>query len=482
MTYINWEIFAQKKLLVCGDVMLDNYQMGQTERVSPEAPIPIVLVNAVEQRPGGAANVAANTTALGVNTDLIAYSGDDDRAEQLTNLLKEHRVTTHLIQLPQQQTICKTRIMAQNQQLLRIDYEKPYQSANNKLYETVNKHINKYHAVILSDYAKGTLHQAQQIIKLCKEHKIPVIVDPKQPDWSCYRGAFIITPNQKEFANIVGHLPTTEDEFIATATQLLKTFHIDNILITRGKHGMLLVTNQGQHIKLAAHARDVYDVTGAGDTVIATLACCIAANFSLETAIELANTAAGLAVRKLGTSAIKQTELRRAIQRHANADVGIYSESELMVAVEDARNQNETIVMTNGCFDILHAGHIQYLEQAKKLGKRLIVAINSDDSIKQLKGSERPYNSLENRMRVVAALRSVDWVVPFSSATPQQLIEKISPDILVKGGDYKVKDIAGYQHVTQYGGQVITLPFKNGCSTTQLIEKIQRSTVTATIE
>ena len=383
--------------------------------------------------------------------------------------------TAIFIKLADQQTICKMRVVAQNQQLLRIDYEQPYKTNGHVLFEKICQHIKSYNAVILSDYAKGTLHQAQAIITLCKEHHIPVIVDPKQLDWNCYRGAFIITPNQKEFINIIGHTPESHEEYVTAATQLINAFHIDNILITRGKHGMLLVTKQGKHIQLSAHAREVYDVTGAGDTVVAALACSIATHLPLETAIELANTAAGIAVKKLGTSAIKQTELRRALQRYLNADVGILNESELLEVLEDARDHNEKIVMTNGCFDILHAGHIQYLEQAKKLGKRLIVAVNSDNSVQKLKGPSRPYNSLDNRMRVIVALRVVDWVIPFTSKTPENLIKKISPDILVKGGDYKPQDIAGYNHIISYGGQVITLPFKDGCSTTQLIEKIQHN-------
>lgn len=467
--------FEAAKLLVYGDVMLDRYWYGNTSRISPEAPVPVVLVDNTEARPGGAANVALNLVALGAKTQLFGLTGDDLEGEKLHASLTEKNIDCHFQRFPDHPTIAKLRVLGRNQQLIRMDFEKGFSGVDDaELIQRYEKQLEQIDAVLLSDYAKGALHRVDQLIALAGKKGLPVLVDPKSTDFSKYAGATLITPNRKEFEAVVGPCHS-QDEIQDKAVELLRSLDIEALLVTLGKDGMLLVQKDGKPYYLPTRAREVYDVTGAGDTVIAVLGAAIAAGQSMENAAQLANTAAGIVVGKLGAATVSVPELRRALQRQHNSHLGVLTEEELLLAVSDARAHGETIVMTNGCFDILHAGHVQYLDSAKALGDRLIVVINDDDSVRRLKGSTRPFNTLENRMDVMSSLRVVDWVVSFSEDTPARLIEAVMPDVLVKGGDYRPEEIAGGDAVTANGGEVKVLDLVPGVSTTGLAEKIKET-------
>lgn len=465
------------RVLVVGDVMLDRYWHGPAHRMSPEAPIPIVHVQETEERPGGAANVALNLNALGCHVTLVGLIGNDSAGNTLEHQLHDAGIQCKLQRLPGFSTVTKLRVLGRNQQLIRLDFENVLDTLKTQnLTAQVKSLLSDIDIIVLSDYAKGTLHHAQGLILLAKKAGIPVIIDPKSKDFGLYRDATVITPNQKEFEAVVGQcLDSTE--LVAKGNGLMRDFNIRALLITQGEHGMTLLQQNAEPIYLPTRTREVYDVTGAGDTVISVLAATLATGRSLEASAFLANIAAGIVIRKLGATTVSIPELRRAMQRNQNSEFGILSEEELMLVVADARAHKEKIIMTNGCFDILHAGHVQYLQEAKELGQRLIVAVNDDDSVCRLKGSKRPINSLKQRMSVLSALRAVDWVVSFSEDTPERLIKQVSPDVLVKGGDYRATDIAGADYVVAQGGTVKIMPFKPGHSTTQLIEKIRDETI-----
>lgn len=300
-----------------------------------------------------------------------------------------------------------------------------------------------------------------------------MLVDPKSLDFTAYSGATLVTPNMAEFEQVVG-VCNSEQELIEKSAALIDILDLQALLVTRGEHGMTLLRKDEPELHLPTHAQEVFDVTGAGDTVISVLAAALAAGEDLPAATALANLAAGIVVGKLGTASVSVPELRRSVLVGQDAGFGVMSQAQLQIAVEDARSHGERIVMTNGCFDILHAGHVAYLNQARRLGDRLIVAVNDDDSVQRLKGKGRPINPVDRRMTVLAALERVDWVVPFSEDTPERLICEINPDLLVKGGDYKPRDIAGYDCVTRNGGEVVVLDFEDGCSTSDIIETIRR--------
>lgn len=477
MTIENFRLpnFDAVKLLVYGDVMLDRYWYGNTSRISPEAPVPVVLVNDTEMRPGGAANVALNVIALGAKASLFGLTGLDAESDQLKSTLLDKQIDCHFQSFSNYPTISKLRVLGRNQQLIRMDFEKGFTGVDDSdLIHRYKDQLANVDAVVLSDYAKGALQNVDRLITLARKKGIPVLVDPKSDDFSKYAGATLITPNRKEFEAVVGPCKSAE-EIQEKAVALLKKLDIEALLVTLGKDGMLLVNKENQPFYLPTRAREVYDVTGAGDTVIAVLASAIAAGESMEQAALLANTAAGIVVGKLGAASASVPELRRELQRQRGSHLGVLTEEELLLAVSDARAHGEKIVMTNGCFDILHAGHVQYLDAAKRLGDRLIVAVNDDDSVRRLKGKTRPFNTLENRMDVVASLRSVDWVVSFSEDTPARLIETVLPDLLVKGGDYRPEDIAGGDAVIAHGGEVKVLELVPGVSTTGLAEKIKET-------
>jgi len=489
--------FTQCKVLVIGDILLDRYWEGGATRISPEA---VVNVDKITDRPGGAGNVALNLASLGCDVALAGFTGADAEARILRAALLAAGVNCALTELPDHSTIVKLRVIAQRQQLLRLDFEQP----GHYLQEGVPAHwqalLDDCDVLLLSDYAKGTLAQPQALIAMAKSRQVPVFVDPKGEDFSLFQGADLLTPNRREFEAVVG-VCDSESQLIERGQKLIKKLALGALLITRGEQGMTLLfpTVQEAH-HFPAQAREVFDVTGAGDTVIATIAAAVAGGELLPQAVALANIAAGLGVGKLGAAVVTAPELSAAIQvraslvqsadqapvegsvvgvdasKNALAERGVISTQSLERALEHARSRHESIVFTNGCFDILHAGHVAYLAQARALGQRLIVAVNDDDSVARLKGEGRPINPLAHRMAVLAALECVDWVVSFSQDTPTKLLDILRPDILVKGGDYQAKEqIVGWELVESYGGTVRLLDGLDAVSTSKIVRDIQNN-------
>ncbi|MGE3920122.1 MAG: bifunctional D-glycero-beta-D-manno-heptose-7-phosphate kinase/D-glycero-beta-D-manno-heptose 1-phosphate adenylyltransferase HldE [Gammaproteobacteria bacterium] len=469
--------FSQTHVLVVGDVMLDRYWYGDTQRISPEAPVPVVRVKSLQEQAGGAGNVALNIAALGGQVTLIGLCGEDENADRLQEKLTAAKINCQLIRVSEKPTISKLRVMSLHQQLIRLDFEEYFHEIEKTtLYKLCEEHSSNVTAVILSDYGKGTLNQCQALIQMFRKKNISVLVDPKGRDFSIYTGANILTPNRKEFEEVVGDCPD-ENTFKEKGLELITQLNLSALLVTRGAQGMTLLRENESEFHLPAHAREIFDVTGAGDTVIAVLGLALAVGCDIETATYFANHAAGLVVGKLGAATVSVPELRQAIYS-GQPTLGVVSEEQLLVNVENAKIRGEKIVMTNGCFDILHAGHVTYLEEAKKLGHRLVVAVNDDQSVERLKGVGRPLNPLERRMAVLAGLSSVDWVVSFGEDTPARIIEKVLPDVLVKGGDYQVSQLAGADSVLKNGGEVKILSFVPGCSTTSLVNQIKEEVVT----
>lgn len=467
--------FTPARVLVVGDVMLDRYWTGPTARISPEAPVPVVRIRQDEMRPGGAANVALNVASLGAHASLIGVVGDDDAARQLGDATRAHGVEPDFVTTPAAPTISKLRVMSRNQQLLRLDFEESFADAASfdraLLRERFDAALAQAAVVILSDYGKGTLSEVAALIAAARAQQRVVLVDPKGTDWTRYRGASLLTPNLSEFEAIVGSC-RDEADLVARGERLRIELQLDALLITRSEHGMTLIQADAAPLHLPAAAREVFDVTGAGDTVIATLGAALATQCSLADACRLANTAAGIVVTKLGTATVSRAEIEHALG--AVPETGVVDEHTLLRYVDAARRAGRRIVMTNGVFDVLHIGHARYLAAARALGDFLIVAVNDDDSVRRLKGPTRPLNMTADRMALLAALQSVDWVVPFTEDTPARLIARVLPDVLVKGGDYRVEQIAGHEVVLQNGGQVQVLPFHDGYSTTRLIDKARQ--------
>lgn len=465
--------FATAQVLVIGDVMLDRYWHGATSRISPEAPVPVVHVNGREERPGGAGNVAVNIAALGARVTLLGLAGEDDSAATLQSLLARRGVHCHLERIPQVATVTKLRVISRHQQLIRLDFEDgfaPVQSQS--LLPAYRAALRRKPVVILSDYGKGTLQTPGKLIALGREAEVPILIDPKGSDFSRYRGASIITPNLVEFEAVVGACPD-HNALAEKGERLRQALELEALLITRGEQGMTLLQKTRDPLHLPAEAREVFDVTGAGDTVIAVLGATLAAGGSLKTATLLANRAAGIVVAKLGTASVTCDELQRDLPQSITRR-GVFSVEELLSLVNLARRRGERIVMTNGCFDILHPGHVGYLAEARKQGDRLIVAVNDDASVRRLKGEDRPINPLSQRMAILAALHAVDWVVSFSEDTPAKLIQQVLPDVLVKGGDYTPEQVAGAKTIIANGGKVVILDYQEGCSTSQIIDAIRK--------
>lgn len=465
--------FSHARVLVVGDLMLDRYWHGATQRISPEAPVPVVWVKENEERAGGAGNVALNIASLGAQVSLLGLVGKDDAAQSLSRILQSTGVNNYLLPVAGVATITKLRVISRHQQLIRLDFEDGFADVDlTSLVEQFEALLPHHDVVVLSDYAKGTLRLLRELIALGRSAGKPVLIDPKNLDISVYRDATLITPNFDEFQAMVGAC-VDDCTLVEKGHKLIENLGLEGLLVTRGEQGMTLLRPNHPELHLSSQARDVFDVTGAGDTVIATTAAALAAGLPTEQAVALANCAAGIVVSKLGTAAISATELRHSVISADTVKRGPIDEDRLLLAVQVSRAQGERIVMTNGCFDILHAGHVTYLEQARKLGDRLIVAVNDDASVRHLKGANRPVNNLEHRMAVLAALHCVDWVVPFSEETPERLICKILPDVLVKGGDYRPEQIAGGDCVRQAGGTVKVLELVEGVSTTKILKTME---------
>ena len=463
--------FTVARVLVAGDVMLDRYLFGGTSRISPEAPVPVVHVREEDVRPGGAANVAVNLASLGAGTRLLGVTGDDEDADVLQALLEPRRIGCDFVRVPGQPTITKTRVQSRGQQLIRLDREEKLAAGAARLAAALSGAVADAQVVVLSDYGKGALGEVAAMIAACREAGCAVLVDPKGTDFERYRGATLLTPNQGEFEAVAGTCDG-DDELIRRALAMVEALELEALLVTRSEKGMLLVERGAEALMLPTQAREVFDVTGAGDTVIATTAAAIASGTSLPDAARLANLAAGLVVRKIGVASVTRSELQVALHQRGQGGRGLLSEAELLPMVAEARERNERIVMTNGCFDVLHAGHVAYLEEAKALGDRLLVAVNDDDSVRRLKGETRPINALADRMAVLAGLAAVDWVVPFAEDTPARLIKAVLPDVLVKGGDYRPSEIAGAKDVLAAGGEVRVLGFREGHSSSRIIDRL----------
>lgn len=472
--HLTMPYFERAHILVVGDLMLDRYWHGTSSRISPEAPVPVVNVSETEDRPGGAGNVALNMAALGSKVSLISIIGDDEAGQILHDRLRTAKIHTNLQVSNTKPTITKLRVVSRHQQLLRMDFEEKFDERDSSEFASkVKSLIGRANALVLSDYAKGSLPDCQALIGIAREAGVPVLVDPKGNDFTRYHGATILTPNFHEFEAVVGKC-ATEQEVVDKGEALMRELDLQALLVTRGEQGMTLLRHHQPELHLPARAREVFDVTGAGDTVIATLAAAIAAGQPLPEATALANLAAGIVVGKMGTATLNPAELRRAVIAEQGAERGVVTEDQLLMALEEARASGEKIVFTNGCFDIIHAGHVGYLEEARKQGDRLVLAVNSDESIRRLKGSGRPINPLDRRMAVLAGLESVDWVVFFDEDTPERLLRRIKPDVLVKGGDYSEDQVVGNQIVKAYNGSVKVLSFYDNCSTTSIVNKILR--------
>ncbi len=468
--------FQSAHILIIGDVMLDRYWHGVTSRISPEAPVPVVHIKQQEERLGGAGNVAWNIRALGGQVTLISVTGTDEAAGKVVNQMTAKGVHCAFIRLADVPTITKLRVLSRHQQLIRLDFEDGFTDLDVQLLQTqMQTYLSKVDVIVLSDYGKGTLANPSTLISSARAVNKPVLVDPKGNNFDKYRGATVITPNLAEFESIVGSC-TDQTQLVEKGQNLREHLGLEALLITRSQLGMTLLRQGHAALHLPTHAREVFDVTGAGDTVIGVLATALAAGQDWVSATTLANLAAGLTVAKLGTATVSVVELEHAL--HLQNGKGVHDVTTLKKAVKVAQANGEIVVMTNGCFDIIHAGHIQYLTQARQLGDRLIIAVNDDDSVSRLKGQNRPINSLDKRIAVLNALECVDWVIPFSGDTPKDLICQVLPDVLVKGGDYQVSQIAGSDCVLAQGGKVLTLDFLKGCSTTDIIKTQQHNATT----
>lgn len=463
------------KILVFGDLMLDHYLWGSCERISPEAPVQVVDVAKETTLLGGAGNVINNLVTLGAKVSVGSVIGDDENGKELLNMLRRIDVdTSNIFTLKNRKTSKKSRIIASSQQVLRYDKESKEQILDeeaDKILNSVNSTICTYDAVVLSDYGKGVLsgYFCQKLIELCKKNSIKVFIDPKGSNYSKYKGAYLLTPNKKE-AMLATGVDIKDKESLKKALLKLKDIcDLDISMITLSEDGIATYDNE---LKLfPTVAKEVFDVTGAGDTVIASIAFAFSANRSISEAAGFANLAAGVVVGKIGSATVTLDEIEEyeAALHKSTSDAHIKSFEEIKIVVERYRKNGKKVVFTNGCFDILHVGHVKYLQEAKSFGDILIVGLNSDASVSRLKGPTRPVNIAQDRAYLLAALEAVDFVVPFEDDTPYELIKMIQPDTLVKGGDYKGKDVVG----TEFANELKLVDFVEGKSTTKTIKKIQ---------
>lgn len=475
------ETMAFGRVIVVGDLLLDCYVTGCVERISPEAPVPVLLYANRRSTPGGAANVALNAASLGCEVVLVGVVGADDAAETLRQSLSHNPLIdlSGLVSDPDWTTITKTRVMSGQQQIVRIDeeYVRPFSiEAQKNLVQTLLKALEGADIVVCSDYAKGVLSDGLMKVLFSEADKrsIPVIVDPKRKDFSAYYGASLITPNRQEMQSATSMPLRTEEEIEQAAYAVIKQFGGD-VLVTLSEEGMTLVKRDGGVFHAAARRSEVYDVSGAGDTVVATIAAVLSAGETIENAIELATLAASIVVGKVGTAVVTRAELSNALhqeQRDGNFPVPLAEAKEI---VAEWQAMGEKVVFTNGCFDLLHPGHVLLIQQAAALGDRLIVALNSDISVKRLKGEQRPFQDQQARAIVIGALKGVDMVMIFDQDTPLQTIESLRPDIIVKGSDYTEDQVVGGAFVKSYGGKVALVELVSGCSTTSLAHKVLKA-------
>lgn len=473
--------FGRPRILVAGDLLLDRYLWGKVERISPEGPIPILHVQREEERPGGAANVAKNLVALGADAACAGSVGDDPAARTLVEVMKADGIDTGAVVTDgAKPTPIKTRCIGGAQQMLRVDREKTSplsKDAERELARKLEKQVAKSDLVILSDYNKGALTPAvlAAVIGAAKKHGKPVLVGPKGTNFSKYRGATAVAPNLKELAIATGMPVGSDAEIALAAVSLLKDLGCEFILVTRGAHGMSLFRNGRAPMHVHARPRQVFDVAGAGDTAVATLGLALACGAAPEDAVKLANAAGGLAVTKVGVATVTRKEIMDDLaEEHELRPAKVRTVSEILPRLKEHRDRQQTVAFTNGCFDVLHVGHLRTLRYARAQGDVLVVAINSDASVRRLKGPERPIVGQNERAQVLAALEDVDYVVVFDQDTPVELLKKLKPDVLVKGGDYTSEQVVGADVVKGWGGRVVVAPLEKGVSTTELVKKIRK--------
>jgi D-beta-D-heptose 7-phosphate kinase / D-beta-D-heptose 1-phosphate adenosyltransferase len=483
----NLDRFEACRILIIGDVMLDRYLWGDVERISPEAPVPVFHLRKQSEIPGGAGNVVSNLAGLGCSVTLIGVRGDDAAGQRLNGLLQHAGIQTRILIDSERPTVTKTRIVSHGQQLLRLDEEEisPVNAEiRNEILELVEAHLPKYNAIILSDYGKGLLQAkelAQSVIDLANNHNIPIIIDPKGKDWERYRGATCVTPNTKELELVYGGAAADKEQLVQAMRTTLLQYDLSWLVVTRGALGMCLMNQSQAPVFIPTVARQVYDVSGAGDTVIATLALGVGSGLTFPDGAKLANLAAGIVVGKMGTQPINLFELSASLETTGvDASTGdsthkIASLNSTLLQVDAWKAIGHKIVVTNGCFDLLHPGHVRLLQQAKALGDRLIVAVNSDASVRRLKGPNRPILTERDRASLLASLDCVDLVVLFEQDTPEDLLQAIKPDLLVKGADYKREEVVGCDIVESHGGAVHLIPLLDGYSTTAIANKVLES-------
>lgn len=475
-------IFASLKghrLMVVGDLILDEYIWGSLERISSEAPVGIIESKSENLALGGAANVANNLIAIGLNVDIFGVIGKDDKGKQLSKLLKKRGVSVDgIVEDESRHTTNKIRVIANHQQILRIDREKRDPLAadvRKKLLQAISAKISEVDGVILSDYGKGVVTEqfVKELVKIAAKHKKKIIADPKGSDYSKYKGVAILTPNKREASEASGVKIDSEANLKKAAKHILETFGGEALLITRGDEGMSLFKSDLSSAHISTVAKEVYDVSGAGDTVIGVFAGLFFNGLDMAEAVEIANIAAGIEVGKIGTAVVTSSEIIDRVEGRGVEEKGrIVDLAEIKQIVSRYKNMGKKIVFTNGCFDLLHVGHIKYLAQAKSYGDVLIIGMNSDSSVRKLKGPQRPLIGEEERGALLTALNSVDYVVIFSDPTPDGLIKEILPDVLVKGGDYAIDEVVGRETVEAHGGRVELVPVVKGMSTSGLVQKI----------
>ncbi len=466
------------KALLIGDLMLDEYIDGHVNRVSPEAPVPILLEKKKNQMIGGAGNVFRNLHSLGVKTSLISLLGKDQTGLILSKLIKKVSNKDVFIYFDKNRiTSVKTRFLSNNQQLIRVDKEDDSsisKDASDYILKAFKKEIDKNDIVILSDYNKGVINKkiAQQVIKLCNKKKIPIIIDPKNKDFNIYQGADLITPNKKEASEITGVQLYSDKDIELSAKNIIDQYNIKSVLITRGEKGLSYI-NKKEAIHLSTQTKEVYDVSGAGDTVLAMMAISYVLNINIRKSLYLANIAAGIVVGKSGTAIVKPEEIKYKLGENLSKinNKILKNKEGIVKVVKNWKAKGLKIGFTNGCFDLLHPGHISLLAKSKNLCDKLIIAINSDISIKKLKGNSRPIQSEKARMKILSSLEYCDKICIFDDLTPLSLIKLIKPDIITKGSDYIKNQVVGAQEIEKLGGKVIIIQLIKGQSTTKIIEK-----------
>ena len=475
--------FDRCHLLVVGDLMLDEYLWGDVDRISPEAPVQVVSIKNEGYALGGAGNVVNNAVALGANVSVAGVIGTGRNGQLLREKFNELGVDTEgIVEEPHRLTTQKTRIIASHQHVLRIDRETNTGISDatlEKISRFIENKIPHVDVVLISDYGKGLITQKllSRLIASAQKHQKMSVVDPKGLDFSKYSGASLLTPNKKEAALASGVEIVDASTLEKSADKIFETVGLDKLLITCGKEGMVLFDKHREPFRVRAEARQVYDVSGAGDTVLAVLGLAIASGASIHTAVALANTAAGIVVGKVGTATVSKEELASALKSDDPGRPAKYKLlSELPALMEELKKKGQQVVLTNGCFDLLHAGHIRLFSASKQMGDVLIVAIDDDELVKNLKGSGRPVIRAEERVRILSALDSVDYVVVFSANELEKLIEIVQPDVLAKGSNYASTEVFGHERVEALGGRVVLIPVTENISSTRIINTIKSST------